>query len=398
MVFTVEFDSRQTIIIAIVVLLLGKMLKNKVDFFEKYNIPEPVIGGIIASIIFSCLYFAFDTVVSFSLGQRDVLLVIFFTCVGLSAKLSTLMKGGKSLIILLFIAILFLFFQNVIGISIAYLTGLPEKVGVLGGSVSLSGGHGTAIAWAPIFLEKYGISNAVEIGIACATFGLVLGGITGGPIFNYLAKKNQLQSNQLDSDIVGNSTKEETKITVNTAYNVLLAVCIAIGIGLSLHQVISDLGFKLPVFVTCLFGGIILTNTVPYIWKSVPWSSGKSTLALLSDFSLGLFLAMSLMSLQLWTLIELALPIFFLLIAQVLLAAFFAVFIVFNALGKTYDAAVMASGYIGLGLGATPTAVANMTAVTQKCGPSTQAFIVVPLIGAFFIDVANAIIIQLFLH
>ena len=308
------------------------------------------------------------------------------------------MKGGKSLIILLFIAILFLFFQNVIGISIAYLTGLPEKVGVLGGSVSLSGGHGTAIAWAPIFVEKYGISNAVEIGIACATFGLVLGGISGGPIFNYLANKHQLQSSQIESAIVSSSVKEETKITVDTAYNVLLAVCIAIGIGLSLHQVISDLGFKLPVFVPCLFGGIILTNTVPYIWKSVPWSSGKPTLSLLSDFSLGLFLAMSLMSLQLWTLIELALPIFFLLIAQVLLAAFFAVFIVFNALGKTYDAAVMASGYIGLGLGATPTAVANMTAVTQKCGPSTQAFIVIPLIGAFFIDVANAIIIQFFLN
>ncbi|MCJ8320478.1 MAG: sodium/glutamate symporter [Colwellia sp.] len=392
-----EFDSRQTVIIAIVVLLLGKMLKNKVAFFEKYNIPEPVIGGILASLIFSSCYFFLDTVISFSLEQRDVLLVVFFTCVGLSAKLSTLRQGGKSLVILLIIAIIFLFFQNIIGIGITYLTGLPEKVGILGGSVSLSGGHGTAIAWAPIFVEKYGISNAVEIGIACATFGLVLGGISGGPIFNYLANKHQLQSKQLEPDIVGLPAKENTKITVDTAYNVLLAVCIAIGIGLSLHQLSTDLGFKLPVFVPCLFGGIILTNTVPYIWKSVPWSSGKPTLALLSDFSLGLFLAMSLMSLQLWTLIDLALPIILLLIAQVLLAAFFAVFIVFHALGKTYDAAVMASGYIGLGLGATPTAVANMTAVTQKCGPSTQAFIVIPLIGAFFIDVANAIIIQFFL-
>jgi len=392
-----EFDSRQTVIIAIVVLLVGKTLKNKIAFFEKYNIPEPVIGGILASLIFSSCYFFLDTVVSFSLEQRDVLLVVFFTCVGLSAKLSTLRQGGKSLVVLLIIAITFLFFQNITGIGITYLTGLPEKVGVLGGSVSLSGGHGTAIAWSPIFVERYGISNAVEIGIACATFGLVLGGISGGPIFNYLAKKYHLQSKQKEPDIVGFPAKENTKITVDTAYNVLLAVCIAIGIGLSLHQLSTDLGFKLPVFVPCLFGGIILTNTVPYIWKSVPWSAGKPTLALLSDFSLGLFLAMSLMSLQLWTLIDLALPIVLLLIAQVLLAAFFAVFIVFNALGKTYDAAVMASGYIGLGLGATPTAVANMTAVTQKCGPSTQAFIVVPLIGAFFIDVANAIIIQFFL-
>lgn len=393
-----EFNSRQTVIIAIVVLLLGKALKNKIDFFQKFNIPEPVIGGVFASLIFSSFYFAFDTVISFSLEQRDILLVIFFTCVGLSAKLSTLLKGGKSLVILLVIAITFLVCQNMTGIGITWLTGLPEKVGVLGGSVSLSGGHGTAIAWAPIFVEKYGIPNAIEIGIACATFGLVLGGVSGGPVFNYLVKRHELQPHKAETNIVGFAQKEKTKITVDTAYNVLLAVCIAIGIGLSLHELSIDLGFKLPVFVPCLFGGIILTNTVPYLWKSVPWPEGKPTLALLSDFSLGLFLAMSLMSLQLWTLIDLALPILLLLAAQVLLAVFFSIFVVFFALGKTYDAAVMASGYVGLGLGATPTAVANMTAVTQKYGASTQAFIVIPLVGAFFIDVANAIIIQLFLR
>ena len=392
-----EFDSRQTVIIAIIVLLLGKLLKNRVNFFQKYNIPEPVIGGILASLVFSSFYFAFESVISFSLEQRDALLVVFFTCVGLSAKLSTLMKGGKSLVILLVIATIFLICQNITGIGIAWLTGLSDKIGVLGGSVSLSGGHGTAIAWAPVFVEKYYISNAVEIGIACATFGLVLGGVSGGPIFNYLSKKHNLKPQQGEANIVDFSQEEKAKITVDTAYNVLLAVCIAIGIGLSLHELSLELGFKLPIFVPCLFGGIILTNTVPYLWKSVPWASGKPTLALLSDFSLGLFLAMSLMSLQLWTLIDLALPILLLLAAQVLLAALFAIFIVFIALGKTYDAAVMASGYVGLGLGATPTAVANMTAVTQKCGPSTQAFIVIPLIGAFFIDIANAIIIQFFL-
>jgi ESS family glutamate:Na+ symporter len=225
----------------------------------------------------------------------------------------------------------------------------------------------------------------------------VLGGVSGGPIFNYLTTKYKLQANNAEEHLVGFSEQEKTKITVNTAYNVLLAVCIAIGIGLYLHDISIALGLKLPVFVPCLFGGIILTNTVPYLWKSVPWDSGKPTLALLSDFSLGLFLAMSLMSLQLWTLIDLALPIILLLAAQVLLAVFFAIYIVFYALGKNYDAAVMASGYVGLGLGATPTAVANMTAITQKYGASPQAFIVIPLIGAFFIDISNAIIIQFFL-
>jgi len=393
-----EFDSRQTIIIAIIVLLLGKLLRNKSTFFQSYNIPEPVIGGIIASLLFSAFYLLTEQVISFSLAQRDVLLVVFFTCVGLSAKLSTLWRGGKSLLILLCIAIIFLIFQNITGIGVAYLTGLHEKVGVLGGSVSLSGGHGTAIAWAPIFVEKYGIANAVEIGIACATFGLILGGVSGGPIFKYLAKKHNLQASKTQSSLVEIEQEKNSKITVNTAYNVLLAVCIAIGIGLSLHEISNNFGLKLPVFVPCLFGGIILTNTIPYIWKSVPWSSGQPTLALLSDFSLGLFLAMSLMSLQLWTLIDLALPIFLLLAAQVLLAALFSIVIVFHALGKTYDAAVMASGYVGLGLGATPTAVANMTAITQQYGASPQAFLVIPLIGAFFIDISNAIIIQFFLR
>lgn len=393
-----EVDSRQTIIIAILVLFLGRYLNNKISFFQHYNIPEPVVGGVIASLVFSSIYFLFDTSLDFSLGQRDALLVVFFTCVGLSAKFSTLLQGGKTLVILLVLAVLFLFLQNLTGISIAMLTGLTVETGILGGSVSLSGGHGTTIAWSPIFVEEYGISNAVEIGIACATFGLVLGGVAGGPIFNYLIKKYDLSSTSDENISVGISQPEQETITVNSAYNVLLVVCIAIGIGLSLHQVIAHLGIKLPVFVPCLFGGILLTNTIPLIWKKINWPTGKPTLALLSDFSLGLFLAMSLMSLQLWTLIELAVPILLLLLAQVIIISAFAVFVVFRALGKTYDAAVISAGYVGLGLGATPTAVANMTAVTKQYGASPQAFIVVPLIGAFFIDITNAVIIQSMLN
>lgn len=393
-----EVDSRQTIIIAILVLFLGRYLNNKISFFQHYNIPEPVVGGVIASLVFSSIYFLFDTSLDFSLGQRDALLVVFFTCVGLSAKFSTLLQGGKTLVILLVLAVLFLFLQNLTGISIAMLTGLTVETGILGGSVSLSGGHGTTIAWSPIFVEEYGISNAVEIGIACATFGLVLGGVAGGPIFNYLIKKYDLSSTSDENISVGISQPEQETITVNSAYNVLLVVCIAIGIGLSLHQAIAHLGIKLPVFVPCLFGGILLTNTIPLIWKKINWPTGKPTLALLSDFSLGLFLAMSLMSLQLWTLIELAVPILLLLLAQVIIISAFAVFVVFRALGKTYDAAVISAGYVGLGLGATPTAVANMTAVTKQYGASPQAFIVVPLIGAFFIDITNAVIIQSMLN
>lgn len=392
------FDSRETVILAILVLFLGRFVNQRVAFFQKYSIPEPVTGGVIASIFFSALYFIFNLSVEFSLDQRDALLVVFFTCVGLSARFSTLLQGGKALLTLLVVAIAYLFIQNFTGIGVAAVTGLSLQTGVLGGSVSLSGGHGTAIAWAPTFIKDYGITNAMEIGIACATFGLVLGGVAGGPIANYLIKRYNLKPTSEEPISVGFSQDEKQKITVDSAYSVLLVISIAIGIGLYLHELIGYFGLRLPVFVPCLFGGIILTNTIPYLWKSVSWPTGTPTLALLSDFSLGLFLAMSLMSLQLWALIDLALPILLLLTAQVVVVSLFTIFVVFRVLGKTYDAAIMSAGYAGLALGATPTAIANMTAVTKKYGASPQAFIVVPLIGAFFIDIANSVIIQTVLN
>jgi len=391
-----ELDARQTLILAVLVLFLGRFLNKKVSFLQKYNIPEPVTGGILASVFFSGIYFIFDRSVDFSLEQRDTLLVIFFTCVGLSAKFSTLLQGGKALVTLLTLAVAYLFLQNFTGIGVTLVSNLDTPVGVLGSSVSLSGGHGTAIAWAPTFTRDFGITNAMEIGIACATFGLVLGGLCGGPIASFLIKRHNLSSASQDHLSVGTDDEKET-ITVHNIYSVLLVLCIALGIGIHLHQLIESWGIKLPIFVPCLFGGIILTNTVPLLWKKLPWPTGTPTLALVSDFCLGLFLAMSLMSLQLWTLIDLALPILLLLLAQVILVVLFAIFIVFRALGKNYDAAIMASGYAGLALGATPTAIANMTAVTKQYGASPQAFIVVPLIGAFFIDISNAFIIQYFL-
>jgi len=189
-----QIDSRETVILAVLVLFLGKYLNRKVDFLSKYNIPEPVSGGVIASLVFACIYFIFGVTVNFDLSQRDALLVVFFTCVGLSSKFSTLLKGGKSLVILLVVAIAYLFIQNFTGIGVAYITGIGLYDGLVGGSVSLSGGHGTAIAWAPTFINEYGVSNAMEIGIACATFGLVLGGVAGGPIANYLIKKYDLKA------------------------------------------------------------------------------------------------------------------------------------------------------------------------------------------------------------
>ncbi len=393
-----ELDGRQTLIIAILVLFLGKFLNKRINFLREYNISEPVTGGVVASIVFGALYFLFNAEFVFSLNQRDGLLIVFFTTIGLSSRFSTLLEGGKSLIILLICAIAYLFIQNFIGIGVISITGLNKVVGLVGGTVSLSGGHGTAIAWATTFIEQYGIYNAMEIGIACATFGLVLGGLIGGPIAKFLINRNNLQPTSREDLSVG-IKHEEKEVVINyfNVLNAMLVICLAVGLGIALNNLITSLGTKLPMFVTCLFAGIILTNTVPYVFKKISWPTGTPSLALISELSLGLFLAMSLMSLQLWTLADLAGPIIILLVCQVLVITLFVIFVVFNLMGRNYDAAVMSAGYAGLALGATPTAIANMEAVTQKYGASPKAFIVVPLVGAFFIDIANAIIIRFLL-
>ena len=391
-------DPRQTLITAILVLFLGKYLNKKFAFLREFNIPEPVTGGVLVSLCFGVIYFVFDLYFTFTLEARDMFLIIFFTSIGLSSRVATLLAGGRALLVLLVLAVCYLFIQNFTGLAVISLTNLSSTVGIIGGSVSLSGGHGTAIAWAPSFAEEYGVSNAMEIGIACATFGLVLGGVIGGPIARYLITRYKLQATSHEHITVGIPHQDGTEqINVNTVLNALLVLAIAVGLGIHFNMLLEYAGLKLPMFVTCLFAGILMTNTIPYLFKQINWPTGTPALALISDLCLGLFLAMSLMSLQLWTLIELAGPIILLLVAQVLMISAFVIFVVFRLMGKNYDAAVMSAGYAGLALGATPTAIANMTAVAEKYGASPQAFLVIPLVGAFFIDIANAFIIKLLL-
>jgi len=391
-------DPRQTIIMAILVLFLGKYLTRKIALFREYNIPEPVTGGVLISLLMGMVFYLFDFYLVFNLQGRDTFLLVFFTSIGLSSRLATLIAGGRALLIMLGLAVVFLFIQNLIGLLVAFITGSTPQMGILGGSISLSGGHGTAIAWAPTFIEQYGINNAIEMGIAFATFGLVLGGVLGGPIARYLISKYKLESSSKEHITVGIPEPEgDSKITVNSVLNALLILCIAIGMGIHLNMLLEYLGFRLPLFVSCLLCGIILTNTVPSAFKNIRWPTGTPSLALISDLSLGLFLSMSMMSLQLWKLADLAGPLVILLVAQVIVISLFVIFVVFRLLGKNYDAAVMSAGYTGMALGATPTAIANMTAVAEKFGASPQAFLVIPLVGAFFVDVANAFVVKLLL-
>lgn len=390
-----------TVTLGIIVLFAGKRLNNLVRVLREFSIPEPVTGGLLFSIVLGLVYAVSGVAVEFDLAARDLLLVYFFTTIGINASLKDLLAGGKPLVVLLAVTVAYMFLQNLTGISVAALFDLPTAVGVLGGTMSLIGGHGTAIAWAPKIAEDFGIANAMEIGIASATFGLILASLMGGPIAKFLINRNNLVPEQSEPQDVGLSEADRREGIGHLHFlDAVLAIHISAILGLVLNELVADLGLKLPLFVTCLFAGIILTNVIP---KSMPrisgmaWPSRTPAMALIAEISLGCFLAMSLMSLQLWSLIDLAAPIFTILAAQFLIAVAINIFVIFPAMGRNYDAAVVCAGFGGISLGSTPTAMANMAAVSQRFGASHMAFIVVPLVCAFFIDLANALLIPFFL-
>ena len=397
-----HFTPFFAVTLGIVVLFLGKRVNDAVGFLREFSIPEPVTGGLIMSLLIALVYVTSGVEIEFDLAARDVLLVYFFTTIGINSSLKDLLSGGKPLVILLVITIGYMFLQNLTGITVAALFDLPTPVGLLGGTVSLIGGHGTAIAWSPRIAEDYGISNAMEIGLACATFGLILASLMGGPIAKLLIMRYKLKPAQTEQlDIGTPDTEKHSRIGHLDLLDAILAIHVSAIVGFLLNEELEALGLKLPLFVTCLFAGILITNLIP---KSFPrisgtkWPTRTPAIALIADVSLGTFLAMSLMSMQLWTLVDLAGPIFTILGAQFLIAISVTLFVVFPAMGRGYDAAVICSGFGGISLGSTPTAMANMSAVAQRYGASHLAFIIVPLVCAFFIDLVNALLIPFFLN
>jgi ESS family glutamate:Na+ symporter len=382
---------------AIVVLFVGKALNRRFAPLREFNIPEPVTGGLLVALATGLTYLVSGVALDFDLGARDILLVYFFTVIGLNAHVSDLARGGKPLLALLAVTAAFMVAENLAGIAGARLLGLDPSVGLLAGSISMTGGHGTAIAWAPVIAQERGVANAMEIGVLCATLGLVLASLAGGPVAGHLIRRHQLGPPPQDGYDVGVLESEHPQIDYFSFLRAVLALHLAGIVGILAHRWLEGAGLKLPLFLPCMAAGILLTNVLAPLLTSGAWPSRTAALALVAEVSLGVFLAMSLMSMRLWALGGLAGPLAALLALQLGLAVLFAVFVCFRALGRSYDAAVMTAGFIGFGLGATPTAMANMTAVTQRHGPSHLAFLTVPLVGAFFIDVLNALMIRLFL-
>lgn len=393
----IQLDFYGTLVAASLVLLLGRGLVTRVGFLRNYNIPEPVAGGLLVALALLIMR-TLDVEVRFDTSLQTPLMLAFFATIGLSADFASLRKGGRVVGIFLVAVAGLLVVQNAMGVGLATLLGLDPLMGLLTGSITLAGGHGTGAAWGTVFSEKYGLASASELAIASATFGLVLGGLIGGPVARLLIKRVEVpgchnqQAPRLPKGF--EQPNKERSITPFSFIETLALIAVSLLVGNLLNGWLQGTALELPTFVCVLFVGVLLRNGLSALGL---YQVFEREVSVLGNVSLSLFLAIALMSLKLWDLAALALPIFIILAVQTLVMALFAIFVTFRMMGRNYDAAVLAAGHCGFGLGATPTAIANMQAVTQRYGPSQIAFLVVPMVGAFFIDIINVIVIKLYL-
>lgn len=403
-----ELNFYATLVSMVIVLLIGRFIIKRIGFLYKYNIPEPVVGGILIAVLLFILNIGFDTKIKFDESLKDPLMLAFFTSIGLSADFASLKKGGRVLIVFLICVAVFLIFQNIIGIILTKIMGVNSILGLISGSISMTGGHGTGAAWGSVFSkEPYNFIAATEVALASATFGLIMGGIIGGPVARYLIKKYNLKpdikefedykakdGDYKDDALLFETPKKEKLITAGTFIESLALIAIPLFIGTQISGILKGSSFTLPTFVWCLFIGVVIRNLLQGFKIHKVFDREVSVIG---NVSLSLFLALALMTINLAELVALAIPILVIITAQVAFMVFYAIFVTFRFTGKDYDAAVLSAGHCGFGLGATPTAMVNMQTITNHYGPSHIAFIVVPLVGAFFIDLINALIIQTFL-
>ena len=412
----ITLNAYHTLIVAALVMLVGHWLVYRIQFLATFNIPEPVAGGLLAAALVTVLNATLGWKFKINTDLQTTFMLMFFASIGLSADFTRLKEGGKPLVVLLVIVSLFILVQNAVGVALAAALGLKPLIGLVVGSITLTGGHGTAGAWGPILENQYGITGATTLGIATATFGLVFGGLIGGPVARYLIRKQQRQpvphtERSSKETISGTPRHEQAKkeeqakrlafdmfdqprlITAYVAIETLamFAACLTSADLLSTWT--KGTAFELPTFVWALASGVVLRNVLTHLFH---FEMFDRAIDVFGNASLSLFLAMALVGLRLWELADLAGPVAIILLAQVGLMMVYAVFITYRFMGRDYDATVVAAGHCGFGLGATPTAIANMQAITDRFGPSYKAYLVVPLVGAFFVDLVNATILQIF--
>ena len=390
-----HLDMYQTLAIAVLVLLLGKFLKKKINFLEKFCIPAPVVGGLLFAILTCVLYATGIAEVSFDDTLREVCMVFFFTSVGFQANLKVLKSGGKSLIVFLGLVVGLILCQNFLAVGMSKVLNLDPLIGLCTGSIPMVGGHGTAGAFGPV-LEDFNVSGATTLCTAAATFGLITGSLIGGPIGKSLVEKKNLITTAVaeDDSLLVEDEKKHTRHTSMYAAAVFQLI-LAIGLGTIFSWLLTKTGMTFPIYIGAMIAAALFRNIGEY--------SGKFTIYMgeindIGGICLSLFLGIAMITLKLWQLAALALPLVILLSVQVLLMFVFARFIVFNVMGRDYDAAVLVAGTCGFGMGATPNAMANMQAICDRYAPSVKAYLIIPLIGSLFADFLNSLIITFFIN
>lgn len=391
----IQLDMYQTLAVAVLVLLLGNYLKKKIYFLQKFCIPAPVIGGLIFAIMTCICYVTGIAEFSFNDTLREVCMVFFFTSVGFQANLKVLKSGGKSLIVFLGLVIVLIILQNLTAVGLAKLLNLNPLIGMCTGSIPMVGGHGTAGAFGPV-LEDLNIKGATTICTAAATFGLIFGSLIGGPLGKRLIEKHSLlntAANEDDSLLVEDEKKHErhTNMYADSVFQLILAI----GVGTIFTMLLTKTGLTFPIYIGAMLAAALMRNICEY--------TGIVTIHMgeindLGGISLSLFLGMAMITLRLWELASLALPLVILLAAQVLLIIIFTYVIEFNIMGRDYDAAILVSGTCGFGTGATPNAMANMQAVCDQYVPSIKAYLLIPLVGSLFADFLNSLVITFFIN
>lgn len=391
----ITLDMYQTVAVAVVVLMIGNFLKKKISFLQRFCIPSPVIGGLLFAIFTLILYATGIAVIDFDDTLKEVCMVLFFTSVGFQANLKVLKSGGKALIVFLVLVVALMIGQNFASIGLANVLGLDSLTGMTTGSIPMIGGHGTAGAFAPV-LEDFGVSGATTVCTAAATFGLIAGSLMGGPIGNRLIKKHNLLDTiktEDDSFLVEEEEKHERHFSMYAP--AVFQLIIAVGIGTIVSELLSLTGMTFPIYIGAMIVAAIMRNIGEY--------TGKITIHMgeindLGGICLSLFLGIAMITLKLWQLADLALPLVILLAGQAVLMFLFAYFVVYNIMGRDYDAAVIAAGTCGFGMGATPNAMANMQAICDKYAPSVKAYLIIPIVGSLFADFLNSLTITFFIN
>ena len=388
---TLQLDMYQACALGALVYCLGRLMVNKLSFLSKYCIPAPVAGGIVFAFAHLALYAAGILELSFDTTLQSVFMTVFFCSVGFTACFRLLKKGGLQVFLFLGLAVAICVIQDAVGSGLAAAFGLDPLLGLCMGSMPLVGGHGTSGSFGPL-LEDLGVANANVVAIASATFGLVAGCAIGGPIATGKIKKFKLHSTEMSAE-GGFETEDAGKIDSKRFLDAVLALIIAIGFGTIVSMLLGKL-MTFPFYIGAMLVGAVIRNVADVAKKELPMEE----IGVVGGFCLSVFLGLAMIDMKLWQLAELALPLVVMLAAQTVLMFLYANFVVFNVLGRNYDAAVMTTGFCGFGMGATPNAMANMQAVVGQYGPAPTAFMVVPLVGSLFIDFLNATILTGFIN